>query len=150
MAEGYMSRSGALLYAVEPGATTGLRMQSEVTGKLSLAAKGEPYSVGPYNEMKGTIPGYDAHHAGQATPMERMIPDYDRATAPSIVVPREGHTFLGPNGIVSRSTSNISTPRDLIARDIYELRRVYPEIPKIQLQELIRQNKRAYPNAFRK
>jgi len=54
-------------------------------------------------------------------------------------------------GIVSRSKLNPKTglpftnARDLVARDIKELRRVYPDIPNQKLQELIRMNKEMYP-----
>jgi hypothetical protein len=73
------------------------------------------------------------------------IPAYDPATAPSILVPKVGHTIRGPNGIVSRSTEGFSSARDVIARDIRELRRVYPDVPNSKLQELIQMNKDLYP-----
>lgn len=77
--------------------------------------------------------------------MQDFIPGYDPATAPSILVPKVGHTIRGPNGIVSRSTEGFSSARDVIARDIRELRRVYPDVPNSQLQELIQLNKDLYP-----
>ena len=80
--------------------------------------------------------------------MQDLIPDYEAATAPSILVPKVGHTIRGPNGIVSRSTEGLTTPRDVLARDITELRRVYPDITNPQLQELIRLNKTMYPGSF--
>ncbi|WP_299143989.1 hypothetical protein, partial [uncultured Vibrio sp.] len=55
-----------------------------------------------------------------------------------------------PNGIVSRKTSGIDGARDLIARDVKELRRVYPDIPNSQLKKLIEMNKKLYPEAFLK
>lgn len=79
--------------------------------------------------------------------MGRMIPDYDPSSAPAMLVPSTGHTVRGPNGIVSRSTRDIDTPRDLVARDVRELRRVY-DIPNSQLQQLIDANKKANPDAF--
>ncbi|MDP2810074.1 MAG: RHS repeat-associated core domain-containing protein [Rhodocyclaceae bacterium] len=108
------------------------------------------YTVGPYNEIKGTVVGMDAHHVGQQALMKNMIPGYNPATAPAILVPKVGHTIKGPNGIVSRSTDGLATPRDVMARDVNELRRVYPGIPNQQLQDLIRMNKGAYPEAFSK
>ena len=66
-----------------------------------------------------------------------------------ILVPKVGHTIRGPNGIVSRSTNGITNARDLIARGIMELRRVYPDIQNTQLQKLIDMNKELYP-AIRK
>lgn len=108
------------------------------------------YTVGAYNEIKSTVPGLDAHHVGQKALMKDMIPGYDPATAPSILVPKVGHTIKGPNGIVSRSTEGLTTPRDVLARDVRELRRVYPDVPNPQLQQLIQMNKDAYPSSFAK
>lgn len=50
----------------------------------------------------------------------------------------------GPNGIVSRSTNGIDSARQLLARDIMELRRVYNDIPNSALEELIELNKKMY------
>ena len=77
------------------------------------------------------------------------IPGYDPATAPAILVPKVGHTIRGPNGIVSRSTKGFKSARDVIARGIRELRRVYPDVPNSQLQELIQMNKNLYPGVNR-
>jgi RHS repeat-associated protein len=121
------------------------------TTVVNSAASGTgPYTVGPYNVIKGTFPGYDAHHVGQKALMLQLIAGYNPDTAPSILVPKVGHTIRGPNGIVSRSTEGLATPRDVLARDISELRRVYPDIPNEKLQELIQLNKGAYPEAFKK
>jgi hypothetical protein len=95
--------------------------------------------------MKGQVPGLDAHHAGQSAAMKKVVSGYDHATAPTILVPKVGHTVRGPNGIVSRSTKGLDNARDIVARDIRELRRVYPDVPTAKLQELIEMNKRLYP-----
>ena len=95
--------------------------------------------------MKGQVPGLDAHHVGQKAVMRDLVPGYDLATAPSILVPKVGHTIKGPNGIVSRSNKGFTNPRDVIARDIRELRRVYLDVPNSKLQELIDANKGLYP-----
>ncbi|WP_415579421.1 hypothetical protein [Filibacter tadaridae] len=47
--------------------------------------------------------------------------------------------------LVSRSTKRIDNPRQLLARDIRELRRVYDDIPNSALNELIELNKKVYP-----
>jgi hypothetical protein len=96
------------------------------------------------------VTGLDAHHVGQKALMKDLIPDYSPTTAPAILVPKIGHTIRGPNGIVSRSIEGLTTPRSVVARDITELRRVYPDVPNSQLQELIRLNKTAYPQSFDK
>jgi hypothetical protein len=102
-----------------------------------------------YNEIKG-IPGLDAHHVGQKAIMKKFIPNYDPMTAPAILVPKVGHTIKGPEGIVSRSSKGIENARQLLARDIMELRRVYSDIPNSQLQKLIELNKQLYPELRRK
>ncbi|MGE8147389.1 hypothetical protein ACQKP7_19695 [Pseudomonas frederiksbergensis] len=66
--------------------------------------------------------------------MKEMISGYDPATAPSILVPKVGHTIKGPNGIVSRSTAGLANPLQVLARDILELRRVYKDVSNKQLQ----------------
>ncbi|MBC8724626.1 hypothetical protein F6X37_24460 [Paraburkholderia sp. 31.1] len=108
------------------------------------------YAVGPYNEIRGTVPGFDAHHVGQKALMQELIPGYDPLTAPAILVPKVGHTIRGPSGIVSRSVDGLSTARDVLARDVSELRRVYPDVPNQQLQQLIQMNKNYYRDAFAK
>ena len=77
--------------------------------------------------------------------MKQLVADYDYKTAPAINVPKVGHTISGPNGIVSRSTKGITNARQLLARDLFELRRVYPDIPNSTLKELINLNKKMYP-----
>jgi len=95
--------------------------------------------------MKGVVPGLDAHHADQSAAMKKVVAGYDHNTAPTILVPKVGHTIKGPNGIVSRSTKGLDNARDIVARGINELRRVYPDVPNAKLQELIEMNKRFYP-----
>lgn len=80
--------------------------------------------------------------------MQKLIQGYDGGTAPSILVPKIGHMRIGPRGILSRNTIKINNVSDLVARDIRELRRVYPEIPNSKLQELIRINKTIYSDSF--
>ncbi|WP_053082690.1 DUF6443 domain-containing protein [Chryseobacterium angstadtii] len=108
------------------------------------------WKVGAYNELKGVEIGLDAHHVGQSALMKKLVPGYHHNTAPSILVPVEGHRFLGPNGIVSRSTKGFENARQVLARDIFELRRVYGDqnIPNSALKELIQLNKTKFPDAF--
>ncbi|WP_421186596.1 hypothetical protein, partial [Aeromonas enteropelogenes] len=74
-------------------------------------------------------------------------------TAPSVAVTWgwRSHDFLADLGNnASRSMNNPATgkpfesARDVVARDIKKLRRVYPEIPNGQLLELIAMNKSMY------
>ncbi|MCR6108678.1 hypothetical protein HXA34_20495 [Salipaludibacillus agaradhaerens] len=106
------------------------------------------YQVGAYKDIKG-VKGLDAHHAGQKAAMKKLVDNYNLNTAPAINVPKVGHTIKGPNGIVSRSTKGIDNPRQLLARDARELRRVYDDIPNSSLKELIELNKKMYPEMRR-
>lgn len=74
--------------------------------------------------------------------MKKLVDNYDLNTAPAINFPKIGHTTKGPNGIVSRSTKGIENPRQLLARDIMELRRVYDDIRNSTLKERIELNKK--------
>lgn len=88
--------------------------------------------------------GLDVHHAGQAHPMEQLVPGYDRATGPAIMVPRGEHvTIPTVQGQVA------GTPRRQLAKDIKDLRN-YTSAPNSSLQELIDLNKTMYPNSFTK
>ena len=107
---------------------------------------------GNKNAVKGLNLGLDSHHVGQKNLMKDLVEGYDPMTAPAMLVPRVGHTVSKEGvGIVSRSKINANTglpftnARDVIARDIKELRRVYPEVPNSKLQELIDLNKKMYP-----
>ncbi|GAA5483943.1 RHS repeat-associated core domain-containing protein [Haloferula sargassicola] len=107
------------------------------------------YEVGAYNVLrKGAATGLDAHHVGQKAVMSKLIPGYNAYTAPSILVPSLGHTV--GSGVVSRTTTGFTSARQVVARDIRELRRVYPDIPNTQLKTLIDLNKSMYPSAFQK
>ena len=87
----------------------------------------------------------DAHHVGQKAVMKKLVENYDLETAPAINVPKVGHTISGPNGIVSRNTQGIDNARQLLARDLFELKRVYPDIPNSVYKELIDMNMKMYP-----
>ncbi|MEK5146688.1 T7SS effector LXG polymorphic toxin [Psychrobacillus sp. FSL K6-4615] len=118
---------------------------SKAVDNVKGGTKGtDKYQVGPYKDIKG-VEGLDAHHTGQKAVMKKLVDNYDPSIAPAINVPKVGHTIKGPNGIVSRSTKGIETPRQLLARDIMELRRVYDDIPNSALKELIELNKKMYP-----
>jgi hypothetical protein len=108
------------------------------------------WRVGPYNQLKGLEVGLQAHHVGTKSIMKKFVAGYYWRTAPSILVPEVGHTFRSSLGIVSRNSNGITNARQLLARDIFELRRVYGAqgIPNSALQELIQLNKQMYPSAF--
>ncbi|SRR5258705_7163016 len=107
------------------------------------------YSLSSAWAVKGLEAGLEAHHVGQAAIMEKLIPGYDRIKAPAILVPQAGHTR--GIGVLSRALHGLTNPRQLLARDIMELRRVYGKaLPNSALQELINLNKKIFPNAFGK
>ncbi|WP_180850001.1 ribonuclease YeeF family protein [Bacillus sp. UMB0893] len=120
------------------------RLMAKAADTYKLFKGTGKYQVGAYKDIKG-VEGLDAHHAGQKSAMKKLVDNYDLNTAPAINVPKVGHTIKGPNGIVSRSTKGIDNPRQLLARDIRELRRVYDDIPNSALKELIELNKKMYP-----
>ena len=83
---------------------------------------------------------------GQKAAMSRFIVGYDPMTAPAILVPRKGHTRKDPLvGTVSRNFLSPTSARQVVARDIRELRRVYPEIRNNSLKDLVDLNKIMYP-----
>ena len=107
-------------------------MESKVVKGTGEAAK---YDVGLYNEIKGVR--FRCASYWTKSYHEKFIADYDPKVAPAILVPKVGHTIRGPKGIVSRSSKGIENGRQLLARDIMELRRVYPDIPNSQIKNLL-------------
>jgi hypothetical protein len=63
-------------------------------------------------------------------------------------VPELGHTV--GKGVLKTGTSGFSNVRQVLARDIFELRRVYPNVPNSALEELIQMNKMMYPGILLK
>ncbi len=114
------------------------------------------WDIDSYGNLRDSVKGknlaLDSHHVGQKAIMKDLVKNYDPKTGPSMLVPKVGHTVSKDGlGIVSRSRINPATgkefinARSVIARDIKELRRVYPEIPNSKLKELINMNKNMYP-----
>ncbi|MGC4040329.1 MAG: RHS repeat-associated core domain-containing protein [Flavobacterium sp.] len=121
---------------LEEGAEQGLKSASRI------------WEVGAYKNLRGVEAGLEAHHVGQKAVMGKLVPGYVMSEAPSILVPKLGHTS-GKN-VLSRSVSGFNNARQLLARDIFELRRVYPNIPNASLEKLIEMNKSMYPSSFLK
>ena len=98
------------------------------------------YRVGRYCDIKGAE-GLQAHHVGQKAVMKELVPGYNPNTAPAINVPIEGHMTKTTSGLrISTKTSGFTNARQVIARDIMELRRVFPDVPNSALRELIQLN----------
>ena len=117
---------------------------------------GDEFDVGIHIELLHAKkdPNLRSHHVGQKAIMKDMVANYDEMKAPAILVNKMGHNNNKPGfepGTVSRSRINPRTnrpftnARELLARDIRELRRVYPDIPNSKLKELIDLNKKMYP-----
>jgi RHS repeat-associated protein len=107
------------------------------------------WKVGDYDNLKKLAKNtdLDAHHAGQKELMTIFVSGYNGKTGPSILVPKIGHTV--GTGVLNRGTKIPTTAREVLARDIFELRRVYiGHIPNSALQKLITLNKKMYPQAF--
>jgi RHS repeat-associated protein len=128
----------------------------DIFGLNPLSGTGTVFEVGTYDILKIKSAGLDldAHHVGQGVLMNKFakVDGYDYAKAPAILVPSSGHTSIDPisGSRLSTNTKGINNARDLLARDVRELKRVYPDIPISKLQELTELNKKMYPNAFKK
>ena len=128
---------------------------NSIVDVFGLQGTGVPFQVGTHEDLikinAGT--GLDSHHAGQKAIMGNLVANYDEMKAPAILVPTVGHTRTKDGvGIVSsrkvnpRTGNPFTSARELLARDIRELRRVYgDEVPNKQLQKLIDLNKSMYP-----
>ncbi|WPO84297.1 hypothetical protein SD427_08165 [Chryseobacterium sp. JJR-5R] len=118
-----------------------------------IKAESNLWKVVAYNEMKGLEAGLQAHHVGQKSLMTKFVSEYNMLKAPSILVPELGHVKNIP-GLgrmeITRGIGNFTNARQVIARDIFKLRRVYGSqgIPNSALQELIQMNKTMCPSAF--
>jgi len=143
----YFASSGHFLTAFAEMFTLGIgtefKLGSSVTNTVT---ESRLWEVGAYKDFQGAEAGLEAHHVGQKALMKKFVPDYNLRTAPSILVPEIGHT--SGSGCLSRMTSGITNARQVVARDVFELRRVYPNIPNSSLKQLIQMNKTMYPNAF--
>lgn len=129
-----------------------IREFSDLVGKKG---SGKKWDVGQHNNLKKTSggTGLDSHHAGQQAFMKKLVPGYDPKTGPAILVPRNGHTRNDPltgKRLSTREPKGFENTRDLLARDIKELRRVYDDVPNNALNKLIDLNKTMYPGEFKK
>ena len=131
---------------IASSATNSVRPQRRMTRRGSVFGS----RAGHLWADRGT--GLDTHHVGQKARMSNLVANNDLNKAPAILVPASGHSSIDPiRGRLSTSAINPRTKkpfanaRELLARDIRELRRVYPEIPNSQLHELIDLNKSMYP-----
>ena len=121
-----------------------------------LGLLGEEFDVGLHKDLQKQKkdPDLRSHHVGQKAIMPNLVANYDEDNAPAILVHKEGHnnrklelTEKGEKGTVSTKQVDPMTNkpfvsvRDLVARDIKELRRVYSNVSNEKLKELIELNK---------
>jgi hypothetical protein len=141
---GIIQGVGAL--AGKPPVTSAVAVEDAASGAVQKAPL-TPYEVGRFKDLQSRSSvgdGLDLHHAGQAHAMKQVVPGYNRAAGPSIALPRPEHALV-PN---QRGTVSMSA-RDLLARDIRNLRN-HTNAPNSSLQRLIKLNKEAFPEAFKK
>jgi hypothetical protein len=152
---------GTAAGGLRPAGTTGPNIRALSPDQLtrvwggagpSLVAGGKSsrvvaYEVGTYDDLVvRSVVGDDLalHHAGQARVMEQIVPGFRRSSGPSIALPTAEHRAI-PN---LRGTATM-TPRDLLARDIRNLR-THTGASGEAILELIRLNKALFPEAFRR
>ena len=141
----FVGECGVLVHnQCDGSALDGFDKRVKTASEKLQASSSRKYEVGLYDDIKGAA-GLDAHHVGQKALMKDLVQGYDPMKAPAINVPKVGHTIKGPRGIVSRSTNGTTNARQLLARDLFELKRVYPDIPNSQLKKLIDLNMELYP-----
>ena len=107
----------------------------------------QPYEVGPVDDLlrRSRIgDGLSIHHLPQQHPASQVVPAYDPKTAPGIALPRGEHRRIrnlqGPYS---------STARDLVARDLWNLR-VHTEAPNNALGDLLSLIRAMYPGVLDK
>lgn len=123
------------------------RCGGSVFGGTKSKELNKVYDVGEYQELKCES-GMNRHHIGQKAVMKKLVSGYDESTGPAIIVPAVGHTFKGTDGIVSRNSSGFRRVKDLVDRDIEELKRVYSKVPQPSVDKLIDLNSTKYKNQW--
>jgi hypothetical protein len=105
-----------------------------------------PYQVGRYNDLSARSVGDDLaiHHVPQKHPAGQVISGYDLRRAPSIALPEAEHRRIPTaRGLYT------GTPRNLLARDVRDLRR-YTNAPNSAIRELLSLVRRTYPGVLSK
>ena len=101
----------------------------------------QPYEVGTVDDLLARSQIGDdlaIHHVPQQHAAGQVVPGYNRATAPGIALPKDMHFRIGNlRGVYT------GTPRQLLARGIWDLRRL--GVPNSALGELIDLNRAMYP-----
>lgn len=147
-AAGFASAGGDIALSVAGGGACKSAGAAGRAGRSTTSRpRVTPYEVGRANDLRARSARgdkLDIHHVGQAHPMESLVSNYNRTTAPAIVLPRAEHAAI--RTIRGRV---IGTARGELARSIRNLRNL-TNAPSNALRELIELNKRIYPDAFKK
>ncbi len=105
----------------------------------------QPYEVGTFRQFdNASLSGDDLaiHHVGQHHAAQQVAPGHTYRGGPAIALPTAEHARIrNLPGTVSL------TPRQLLARDIWNLRR-FTNAPNSALRELIDLNRQTYPGVF--
>ncbi len=106
----------------------------------------EPYEVGIVKDLRSRSKGdkLDVHHAPQQHPAGQPIPGYDGDKAPGIVLPKPEH-----NVVPTLKGPYTGTPRDLVAKDIRNLR-AHTGVPNSALRKLLDLIRKVLPGALDK
>ncbi len=106
----------------------------------------EPYDVGRVDDLARRSIGdvLDIHHVPQKHPASQVIPGYDPDIGPGIALPQPEH-----RRIPKLTGTYLGTARELVARDLWDLRR-YTGAPNSALRELLALVRRIYPGALDK
>ena len=125
---------------------------SDSNAWVDLLGLAEEFDVGLHKDLQKQKkdPDLRSYHVGQKAIMPNLVANYDEDNAPAILVHKEGHnnrklelTEKGEKGTVSTKQVDPMTNkpfvsvRDLVVRDIKELRRVYSNVSNEKLKELI-------------
>ena len=106
-----------------------------------------PYEVGSADDLyRRQLPydDLDVHHAPQALPAQQVIPGYTRETGPAIALPFSEHRMIPKS-----SGPYPGTPRDLLARDLKNLR-TFTKAPNSAVKQLSDLTKCSFPGSFTK
>jgi hypothetical protein len=86
----------------------------------------------------------DLHHVPNIRDSKRLIKGYKIETGVAIGLPSKVHRILK-----TKRFSDALNARDLLAREIYNLRRNSP-IPSSVLLKMVELNKKKYPDTFKR
>jgi RHS repeat-associated protein len=148
-ADKVMSVGGVALGTVAPGAGYGVGAKTaSKIGKKAGEVPVQAYEVGRVDDLakRSLADDLDIHHGPQAQAAKQAIPGYDPKTAPGMALPQAEHRSVNKANVRGMYGG---TTRDLLAKTCCDLRR-HTNTPNKSIQDLVKENKEAYPGAFDK